>query len=1421
MAVYQVYNGAVDLSRVTDGLIRESNSILHSIHVDNATKFLYYQKSTDNGATWTDGAGGASGSRNGIYILGGVDVSTLAYDTLNNELYIFYGKTGVTHFFYYKKWSLGSWGTEQSINHGGGASTTPYLKSCGDFAGNVWVHRQAPFQSGLQVTSNGGASWTGSPMSTAGLKDMYIDSSNNLHVVLYNAPNVTYNRLTYSPGPSWTELGTEAVFSSFGLGEMNVITQSSFVYILYQVGTQPWTSNSIYISKRTAGVWSVGSVLIALGVGQVATRISTLQKSTDIYLTLSRNNLNVEYYILDTITDTVGGAAELGEVADSNSVGFTQRYNTFSLDALIQNDTDPDLDFEAVLLVTVEIEDINTDIRAKGTVESYDINNDIRTQKLELYDISNDIRTTDKLSVIRDIQNDIRVYSDIPVLRDINNDIRCQFLETFDIENDIRVALNLVSVLKDVDADIRAYNYIPVLRDVQNDIRVYKEDIYDINTDIRYRTSSSTSTVKENNLSVVEGLYVNTQNVTLSVDAEKAVQMRFQNDVNTGSWSAWESYTTYKDWTLSGGDGLKLIYVQFKDAAGDTTEGELYATTTLDTSTPTMTTIEAYTEEDGSSIADSTYQTDHSPYFEWNVPVFGSTIVGYKYTMDDSSMGSDVNIAQPHIIVESGLIVSPNSGMRVQANVGYYYYAGNRYSFGSGTVLLDNGGAQDRIDLIYLDIETNTLAVVKGTEAASPAAPALPVKAVYLADILVEAGETTILSGDIIDKRETKIKLKFYETEYLSSGTHILRVRALSANGNWSNTAVFNLYVSSESPDIGEIQCWRDNTKVISISDATYQTADNTPYFEWSVPTAPGTMTYYYTLDGTEPDSGSSNTTNNYLDYAGSPFSAGVHVLTVKAKDSFGSWGQSRKFHFIYGTLDLSAETSVIGNTATLRQSQKEIHVHKVEFSLRSARLCEFEEPIAFDANSSFNYGETVAVVHNNVVVFRGRIVNVQRALDISSEKIMYRAVGPRAELEEEDAYTIDSEIGETANILYEDKSPQHMIDDLLLKFPKVVKRIDSYPSGANQTIELINLKVDQALQSIYDKTGHYGYYISPDGVLYTIDLNSTDSIDTYFGVYGQKISSHPEFDILGSDLEIDITDRYNRVIIEGARRKEIITVPAIWSNPRSEYQHSVITESIPPDRRPYTAPNWAYNVTNYIPQTDKKILKIISANVNAYQVLSYYSSPFWIIPLFYKYIVNSKVTKITETGPAYMTWHRDADGNPTVLAGRDTHMETEDFETPTLSEDGKIHFSNGLWDNKIDRTNLFYRSADVMVTLLVETVPLKIDVSVSGSADSVAKIKRIYNTSFKYDEEQSIDDTTKMTTYAQSLLAEGKDIKLSGRVTIDEIDTNWSLAKTINLKNADAARGWDTINAKVTSITWDFDSNNTVIELSNEFLGG
>jgi len=99
-------------------------------------------------------------------------------------------------------------------------------------------------------------------------------------------------------------------------------------------------------------------------------------------------------------------------------------------------------------------------------------------------------------------------------------------------------------------------------------------------------TTPPTGTISINN----GAQYTNSTSVTLILSASDAhsgvSKMQFSNDGVV--FSSEENYATSKSWTLTGGDGTKTVYVQYKNNAGDSS-GPIGDTITLDTTPPTGT----------------------------------------------------------------------------------------------------------------------------------------------------------------------------------------------------------------------------------------------------------------------------------------------------------------------------------------------------------------------------------------------------------------------------------------------------------------------------------------------------------------------------------------------------------------------------------------------------------------------------------------------------------------------------------------------------------------------------------------------------------------------------------------------------------------------------------------------------------------
>jgi|GEM_PF-2755219 len=80
--------------------------------------------------------------------------------------------------------------------------------------------------------------------------------------------------------------------------------------------------------------------------------------------------------------------------------------------------------------------------------------------------------------------------------------------------------------------------------------------------------------------------YASSHNVSLTINAEDvlAIEMMIANDAGF-SGASWESYATTKSWALAGGDGIRAVYVKFRDALGNES-GAISDNITVDTTPP-------------------------------------------------------------------------------------------------------------------------------------------------------------------------------------------------------------------------------------------------------------------------------------------------------------------------------------------------------------------------------------------------------------------------------------------------------------------------------------------------------------------------------------------------------------------------------------------------------------------------------------------------------------------------------------------------------------------------------------------------------------------------------------------------------------------------------------------------------------------
>jgi len=135
-----------------------------------------------------------------------------------------------------------------------------------------------------------------------------------------------------------------------------------------------------------------------------------------------------------------------------------------------------------------------------------------------------------------------------------------------------------------------------------------------------------------------DAVFTNNPAVTLTLAASDALsgisQVRLSNDGST--WSDWEPYAAAKAWILTDGDGLKTVYVQYGDNAGNIAAYD--DTITLDVTPPTTAAVPSGTAgDDGwwrspvtvtlsafdatSGVEHTVYQVDGGDWHTYSTPV--------------------------------------------------------------------------------------------------------------------------------------------------------------------------------------------------------------------------------------------------------------------------------------------------------------------------------------------------------------------------------------------------------------------------------------------------------------------------------------------------------------------------------------------------------------------------------------------------------------------------------------------------------------------------------------------------------------------------------------------------------------------------------------------------------------------------------
>ena len=205
----------------------------------------------------------------------------------------------------------------------------------------------------------------------------------------------------------------------------------------------------------------------------------------------------------------------------------------------------------------------------------------------------------------------------------------------------------------------------------------YRDDAGNVSNTVSDTITLDRLPPTDTNVNINEGdAYVDQLNVTLTLAAEDATsgvsQMRFSND--GANWGSWQTSAITAPWTLVGPDGLRTVWVEFRDAAGNTA-APVTDTITLDREGPTGVSILI---DDGATYATQLAVT---------LTLTATDAIGPVFEMQFSTDGSNWLSWEPFATERAWTLTDEDGLQTVYAR--FRDAAGNESTIVNDTIVLD------------------------------------------------------------------------------------------------------------------------------------------------------------------------------------------------------------------------------------------------------------------------------------------------------------------------------------------------------------------------------------------------------------------------------------------------------------------------------------------------------------------------------------------------------------------------------------------------------------------------------------------------------------------------------------------------------------------------------------------------------------
>lgn len=320
----------------------------------------------------------------------------------------------------------------------------------------------------------------------------------------------------------------------------------------------------------------------------------------------------------------------------------------------------------------------------------------------------------------------------------------------------------------------------------------------------------------------------------------------------------------------------------------------------------------------------------------------------------------------------------------------------------------------------------------------------------------------------------------------------------------------------------------------------------------------------------------------------------------------------------------------------------------------------------------------------------------------------------------------------------------------------------------------------DTVIRTLLSLAGHYGARIYWTGTKWHLgieDLSSLTPKDTYLGELGTAITTH---NITGQELDYSLNGCITKMIVEGSKKVVQLGVDTM--------------EILTGNWNAGLEATWTPKKARDNPTTYGKVFKhFASAHVDWHKSLVDANGDFTQnVPTFYAY---KGAVPLYNTGFYKINYK----------AGE------------VILQQPRFYYDSVTGQNKalIIKATYAYRSE-----------AFRVEKQSAGTAHALGYEAKLV---FRCEDMKHItindvlvrDDTADMEALAAAYYSFRQNERINGFVEISSLDFDWSLGKSVNIKNA-AAGKWDSSEIPVISVDYDFAAYKTKLDLTtNTFLEG